>query len=401
MTRVVIVGASVAGVRTAQALRLQGFEGELILIGEERHHPYDRPPLSKEYLTADALEQPPALLSADELTQLNVELHLGVRATGLDHVNRLVHTEAESHDYDYLVIATGVVPRTLPGAELAGVRTMRTVDDAIFLRSQLASKPRVVVIGAGFIGAEFAAAARSRGCEVTIIEAKDTPMSHLLGDQVGARLAELHTQHGVTVHTGVKFDRFVGESSVEGVALSDGRLLPANLVVVGIGASPATEWLTGSGLPIEDGLECDANLRVIGHPEIYAAGDVARWRHDHYGESIRIEHWTNANEHGSLVAAAIVGASMPRLQAPYVWSDQYGHRIQIVGLPSRGELVHLTGDHPGDLFAVYANDLGIVVGGVVVDDSRRFMKLRKAVAKGMSVADLKLPAVVSQGSPRA
>lgn len=391
MARVVIVGASVAGVRTAQALRMQGFDGPITMIGEEIHHPYDKPPLSKEQLAADAPETGQALLTTEELEQLDVDLHLGVRATGVDPVSKVVHTGSGDHVYDHLVIATGVSPRTLPGSDLAGVRTVRTADDAAFLRDRLSSTPRVVVIGAGFIGAEFAAAARAQGCQVTIVEAQATPLSHLLGDRAGARLAQLHSDHGVTVRTSVRFDHFVGEEAVEGVALADGEVLPAELVVVGIGATPATDWLAGSGLPIDDGVECGADLGVIGHPEIFAAGDVARWPHARYDESIRIEHWTNANEHGALVAASIMGEPAPRAQVPYVWSDQYGVRIQIVGLPSRGELVHLGGEGPGDLVAVYADASGIVVGGVVVDDSRTFMKLRKAITKGFAAADLPAP----------
>lgn len=386
--RVVIVGASIAGVRTAQALRLQGFDGTITLIGEEPHHPYDKPPLSKDQLAANAAESPPPLLSVEELDQLDVDLHLGVRATGLDPTARLLRTEAGDQRYDYLVIATGVSPRNLPGSEMEGVRTVRTADDATYLRSRLASKPRVVVIGAGFIGAEFAAAASSQGCPVTIVEAQETPMAHILGARVGGRLAELHTRHGVTMRTGARFDRFIGDSRVEGVALATGEVLPASLVVVGIGASPATEWLAGSGLPIDTGVECGTDLRVVGHPEIFAAGDVARWPHPHYGQSIRVEHWTNANEHGAIVAAAITGAPAPRAQAPYVWSDQYGHRIQIVGLPSRGTLAHFAGDVPEELVAVYAHEDGTVVGGVVVDDPRTFMTVRKAVTKRVSIGDL-------------
>lgn len=395
MTRVVIVGASVAGVRTAQALRLQGFDGAITLLGEETHHPYDKPPLSKESLTPDAPDAPPALLTPEELTQLDVDLMLGVRATGLDPAARVLRTDAGDHRYDHLVIATGVSPRTLPGPELAGVRTVRTADDAAFLRSRLSARPRVVVIGAGFIGAEFASAARSQGCEVTIVEAQPTPLAHLLGDRVGGRLAGLHATHGVSVRTSARVDHFVGDTAVEGVALTDGEVLPAELVVVGIGASPTTEWLGDCGLPIEDGVECGADLRVVGHPEIFAAGDVARWPHAHYDELIRVEHWTNANEHGALVAAGITGGDTPRATAPYVWSDQYGHRIQIVGLPSRGELVHLDGEGPENLVAVYGDAAGTVVGGVVVDDPRAFMKLRKAVTKGLAATDLAPPLAAS------
>ena len=388
MTRVVIVGASVAGVRTAQALRLEGFDGTVTLIGEEPHQPYDKPPLSKEHLSGDSIDAPPGLVSGEELAQLDLDLRLGVRATSLDTTCRVVHAEDGAHFYTHLVIATGVTPRTLPGSQMPGVRTLRTWDDAVFLRSQLAARPRVVVVGAGFIGAEFAAAARAAGCSVTIVEAQETPMAHLLGERVGARLAELHAMHGVEVRAGAGFAHFTGERRVDGVALADGSHLPADLVVVGIGATPATAWLKTSGLPIANGVECGPDLRVVGHPDIFAAGDVAQWPHAHYGEPIRVEHWTNANEHGAIVAAGIAGAPAPRVQVPYVWSDQYGHRIQIVGLPARGVLAHLDGDGPDDLVAAYVDGSGTVVGGVVVNEPRTFMKLRKAVTKRSTIAEL-------------
>lgn len=393
--QVVVVGASVAGVRTVQALRMQGFEGTITLIGEEPHHPYDKPPLSKENLSPETAEATTPLLSVEDLEALDVDLHLGVRATGLDPIAQVVRTDDGEHAYDRLVIATGVQPRTLPGSDLDGIFTIRTADDAAELRRRLADRPRVVVVGAGFIGAEFAAAARGQGCEVTIVEAQETPMAHLLGAEVGGRLAQLHAAHGVELRVGARFDHFVGDAQVEGVALASGEVLPADLVVVGIGAEPCTAWLRGSGLPIENGVECGSDLQVIGHPGIYAAGDVARWPHGLYGAPVRIEHWTNASEHGALVASEITGAPAPRAQPPYVWSDQYSVRIQIAGLPSHGTLAHLAGSGPHDLAAVYTDDQDVVIGAVVVDDARGFMKFRKAVTRRTPLADIDL------GAPRA
>ena len=391
MSRVVIVGASVAGIRTVQSLRQQGFDGEIVLIGAEPHHPYDKPPLSKGQLAPEATDVAPPLLSDEQLAELNVELHLGVTATGVSPDQNLLHTDAGDHPYDHLVIATGMTPRTLPGADLDGVHTIRTAEDSKAVRARLATGPRVVVIGAGFIGAEFAAAARAQGCAVTIVEVQDTPLAHLVGDRVGSRLAEMHQQHDVTVLTGARFERFLGETAVTGVELADGTQLPADLVVVGIGAIPATDWLAGSGLPINNGIDCAADLRVIGYPNIFAAGDVARWPHAHYQEPMRIEHWTNASEHGAMVAAVITGGREPRTQVPYVWSDQYEHRIQIVGLPNRGTLAHLSGGGPEDLVAVYADEAGQAIAAVVVNDPRGFVKLRKAITKGTDVAELDLP----------
>jgi NADPH-dependent 2,4-dienoyl-CoA reductase/sulfur reductase-like enzyme len=388
---ILIVGASVAGVRTAQSLRLNGYGGEITLLGDELHHPYDKPPLSKEML-ARGTSGPVALLTTDELAALDVDLRLGARAVRLDPVSRVVETaDGARVDYLTLVIATGVQPRTLPGAaELGGVHTLRTADDAASVRAALHEAHQVVVIGAGFIGAEFASAARSEDVPVTMLEALPVPMSHVLGPQVGAMLGLLHERHGVEVVTGVTFDRFEGEQSVTAVVLADGRSFPADLVVVGIGARPATEWLASSGLPITDGVECDEQLRVVGFPDIHAVGDVARWPHPLYSSPVRIEHWTNANEHAGVVAASILGTPPPRAQVPYVWSDQYGHRIQIVGRPSEGALAWLQGDVEDGLQAVYEDAESRIVGALVVDDPRSMMKFRKAILKHSTLNDLGL-----------
>jgi len=389
---VVIVGASVAGIRTAQALRMQGYDGPLTVIGEEVHLPYDKPPLSKEVLTG---ETPGGLISEEQLAGLSADIRLGVRATSLDPQARMVHTsDGGSVAYTTLVIATGLTPRMLPGIQPpAGVYTMRTADDALALREALRAQAKVVVIGAGFIGAELASAARGHGCSVAIVEPQPTPMAHLLGAEVGAALAQLHTDNGVALHTGVTFDRFetTPAGRVEAVRLGNGERLPADIVVVGIGAVPATTWLESSGLPLSDGVECDEQLRVLGFPDIFAAGDVARWPHALYGHSLRIEHWSSANEHAGIVAAALLNKPAPAPQVPYVWSDQYGHRIQIVGRPATGELVSLTGSAEDHLVATYADGAGAVVGAVVVDDPRAMLQLRKAIMKGARASELVAP----------
>jgi NADPH-dependent 2,4-dienoyl-CoA reductase/sulfur reductase-like enzyme len=371
---------------------MQGCTRAITIVGEEAHHPYDKPPLSKEMLAPDGPDQPVPLLSQAELEALDVKMHLGTCAVALDVAARTVTAQdGRSFAFDDLVIATGVRPRTLPGADkLSGAHTLRNAEDAVALRAGLATATDVVVIGAGFIGAEFAAAARAHGRNVVIIEPQPVPLTHVLGAAIGAEIARLHEIHGVALHTGVQFSHFVGDEQVSGVALEDGRVLPADLVVIGIGATPATEWLETSGLPITNGLECDASLRVIGHDRIFAAGDVACWPHGFYGSALRIEHWTNANEHAGIVAAELMGTDTPRVQVPYVWSDQYGQRIQIVGRPADGSLAVRHGTVESGLVAVYADPSGTVVAALVVDDARMLMKCRKAVTNRVALADLDL-----------
>ncbi|WP_300400491.1 FAD-dependent oxidoreductase [Nocardioides sp.] len=380
---ILVVGASVAGLRTVQALRMKGYSGPITLLGEEPHPPYDKPPLSKEMLLPDGDGEAILLATEEQLTELDVDLRLGVRAAALDVAARTVTTvDGEAVGFERLVIATGATPRRLPGTEhLAGVHTIRTAEDAVALRTALPGASDVVVVGAGFIGAEFAAAVRLHGATATLVEAQTVPLAHVLGAEVGRRLADIHAAQGNTLLTGIGVAHIEGDERVQAVVLTDGRRLPADLVVVGIGAVPATDWLESSGLPIADGVECEADLRVIGTDGIYAAGDVARWPHAHYGFDVRIEHWTNANEHADLVASAITGSPPPRTQLPYVWSDQYGHRIQIVGRPNMGRSAHLVGTvADGDLLAAFTDEGGALVGAVVVDDVRAFMKCRKAIA---------------------
>lgn len=376
-----IVGASIAGVRTAQALRQAGYAGTVTLVGEEPHHPYDKTPLSKEMLAVGGDVGPRSLL--EDFTELAVDLRLGVRATGLDVDRRVVHCQdGGTLPYEHLVIATGANARQLPGTErLSGVHTLRRAEDAVALRSEMAGGRRAVVVGAGFIGAEFAAAARSHGMHVTLVEPQEVPLSHVLGADVGAELSGLHAANDVTLCSGTGVASVQGDGQVRSVTLGDGRELPADLVVVGIGAQPATAWLEGAGLPLDDGVVCDERLRVVGHDDIHAAGDVARWRHPWYGP-VRIEHWTNAQEHAALVAADVCGKQLPAATAPYVWSDQYGRRIQIVGRPSLGQSVEIQGSVlAGPMTALYADTAGRLIGAVVVDDPRLTLKARRAITQ--------------------
>lgn len=386
------MGASLSGVRTAQALRQCGYQGAITLVGDEPHLPYDKPPLSKEMLSGSG--DPVPLLLEEDARELQVELRLGARAVALDPSGKRIELrDGESLSYDHLVIATGVSPRTLPGAEeMDRVFTVRTLDDVTGLREALADPGRLVVVGAGFIGAEVASAARGLGWEVDIVEPQSIPMSHVFGPEVGQRLASMHEANGAHLHSDVGVAELLGDGRVQGVRLTDGRSLDADLVVVGIGATPCTDWLLDSGLVIEDGVVCDEGLRAVGVEDVYAVGDVARWPSPYAPGLVRIEHWTNAQEHGALVAASIAGAAPPPTQPPYVWSDQYGQRIQVVGIPRFAELASFfDGDGEGPAYALYRDSEGVCTAAVVLNDPRVFMRIRRAVAAGQRVEDVDLP----------
>jgi NADPH-dependent 2,4-dienoyl-CoA reductase/sulfur reductase-like enzyme len=406
---VVIVGASVAGIATARELRAKGYDGRITLLEAERHLPYDKPPLSKEVLAPDCTGDPVSLLGGDQLAALDLDLRLGVRAASLDRARRAVTTgDADSIGYDMLVIATGVTPRTLPIPVPAGVYTLRSIDDAAAIRAELRAARRLVIVGAGFIGAELATAARAYGVAVTLVELQRVPMAHLFGAPVAERLNGLHTAHGVGLVVGVQVSGFGttapgtsasgttgagGGGRVSQVLLSDGSSLPADFVVVAIGARPATEWLASSGLDVTDGLRCDERLRVHGAADVYAAGDVARWPHGLYEGDVRIEHWTNASEHAAIVAASVLGGMAPAPQVPYVWSHQYGRLLQIVGQPRRGSLARMSGGvSDGERFvAVYGDPQDRVVGAVCVDNARAMLACRKAINRQARIDELDLP----------
>jgi 3-phenylpropionate/trans-cinnamate dioxygenase ferredoxin reductase subunit len=336
--RVVIVGASVAGVAAATGLRSAGFEGEIVLLGEEPHAPYDRPPLSKQLLCGVAGVEDIGLAGARELPSARVVQRLGCRATALDPEQRVVEIDhREELSYHGLVVATGSVARRLNVLpEVGGVHVLRTLDDALAVRKDLAGAPHVVVVGAGFIGLEVAASARSLGHGVTVIESAPAPLARVLGTDVGARFAELLRSHGVEVRCGVGVSGVqTVDDRVARLDLDDGTSVPADVVVVGVGADPATDWLAGSGLELADGLVCDENLRA--GPGVYGVGDVARWEHPLFG-SIRVEHWMTAVDHARAGARNLfaelegdAGAGEPVAQVPYFWSDQYGVKVQMAG----------------------------------------------------------------------
>lgn len=384
---VAVVGASLAGLRAVEALRAEGHDGRLVLVGAEPHLPYDRPPLSKEVLAGRASPAETALRPTDDYAALDLDLRLGTRASALDLDHRHVVLEGgEPVAFDGLVIATGTSPRRLPGVgTLAGIHVLRTLDDCLAIAGALEAGPRVVVVGAGFIGSEVAATCRGRGLEVTVVEALAVPLARAVGPTMGRVLSQLHLDHGVALRTGVGVARFEGNGRVEQVVLDDGSRLGADLVVVGVGVDPEVGWLEGSGLTLGNGVGCDATCTAA--PGVVAAGDVARWYNPLFGADMRVEHWTNAADQGtaaarSLLAAARGVAPEPFAPVPYFWSDQYGFKIQYVGASRPDdEVVVVDGSTDERRFvAIYGRD-GRVVAALAIGRPRLLMAYRNLIAQ--------------------
>ena len=379
----VVVGASLAGLRSVEAARRSGHRGRVTLVGAESHPPYDRPPLSKDFLNPADPPDVPWHRDDAVLAELEVDLRLGTRATALDPAARRIEVGGEWVGYDALVIATGAAPRSLPGADdLAGVHTLRTLDDARAIRAALDRGARTVVVGAGFIGSEVAAAARLRGLPVTIVEALPVPMARAIGAEMGAAISRLHEVNGTEVRCGVAVTGLAGDGRVERVLLSDGEELRADLVVVGIGTVPETDWLRSSGLDVRDGIACDATL-CAGPPGVYAAGDVARWYSARFGRGLRIEHWTNASEQGALAArnALDPAAARPYDGVPYFWSDCYDSKIQFAGIPDAEE-IEVVGDPDALRFTALYRGGDRLVGALSVNQPGRNAKCQVLIARG-------------------
>ncbi|TRO66252.1 FAD-dependent oxidoreductase [Streptomyces sp. IB201691-2A2] len=382
-----VVGASLSGLYAARELRAQGFDGRLVVVGDEPHRPYDRPPLSKDFLTGRSGEDQLALSDAEETTELDAEWLLGVRARGLDARGRTVLLgDGRTVSTDGVIIATGASARGLPGCELAGVHTLRTLDDARALRAELAAGTRrVVVIGGGFIGAETASSCAGLGHDVTVVEAAPLPLVPQLGPEMAAVCAGLHRRGGVDLVTGTGVAGLRGTVAVTGVELADGRLLPADIVIVGIGAIPNTDWLAGSTLALNDGVLCDDGC-VTALPQVVAVGDVARVG------GTRAEHWTSATEQPRVaVRNLLAGHTAETVRPlPYFWSDQYGARIQFAGRRLDTDTVRIaeggisdgTPDEGGFL-ALYERD-GRTTAVLSVDRPRPFMRARRELGRGVT-----------------
>jgi NADPH-dependent 2,4-dienoyl-CoA reductase/sulfur reductase-like enzyme len=383
---IVIVGGGLAAARTAEQLRRSEYAGRITIVSDEVHLPYDRPPLSKEVLRKEVDDV--ALKPREWYDENDVTLRLGAAATGLDTAEQTVTlADGAVLGYDELVIATGLVPRRIPALpDLAGIRVLRSFDESMALRDHASAAQRAVVIGAGFIGCEVAASLRSLGVDVVLVEPQPTPLAAVLGEQIGELVARLHREEGVDVRLGVSVAEVRGQDHVEAVVLTDGAGLPADLVVVGIGSRPATEWLEGSGVEVDNGVICDEAGRTSA-PNVWALGDVASWR-DTTGHQARVEHWSNVADQARVVVPAMLGQDVPSaVVVPYFWSDQYDVKIQCLGEPEATDVVHLVEDDGRKFLAYYERD-GVLVGVVGGGMPGKVMKVRGKIAAATPIAEV-------------
>ncbi|MFG2876766.1 NAD(P)/FAD-dependent oxidoreductase [Streptomyces sp. NPDC048337] len=396
---VVIVGAGMAGVQTAVALREQGFTGPVTLLGAEPHQPYDRPPLSKAVLLGKAED---SAFDVD-FEGLGIELRLGLEVTGLRAADRELDTEAGSVPYGILVLATGAEPLTLPGtAGVPGVHLLRTLDDAARLRPVLAEAPSTVVVGAGWIGAEFATAAREAGCEVTVVEAADRVLAGAMPAEVAEPMAGWYAEAGAELITGAK----VAGIEEGRVLLADGRTLPAGAVVVGIGARPATGWLAGTGVELgpDGAVVADEYLRTS-LPGVYAVGDCASFPSGRYGKRLLVHHWDNALQGPRAVAANILAGEPVKVYdpVPYFWSDQFGRFVQYAGHHGGADTLLWRGDPAERTWSVCWLRDGALVAVLAVGRPRDVAQGRRLIETGVPVDPSKVadPAVPLKSAPSA
>jgi len=398
---ILIIGASLAGLNAAKALRLDGFEGSIVVIDADPDHPYDRPPLSKQILTGEWESERIGLAIADE--DLDLDLRLGVRATGLDLDARTVTTEAidgtlTTIDFDGLVLACGASARRLPGTDgVAGVHVVRTLRDSLALRTELDAQPsRVVVVGAGFIGAEVAAACRKRELDVTIIEAMPLPLERILGAEIGTVCAEVHRINGTDIRLGTGIEHIDtveddGVQRVAGVTLTDGSVIDCEVVVVGIGVAVNTGWLDGSGLVLDDGVVCDDTL--LAAPGVVACGDIARYPSTRFGQSLRIEHWETAIAGGAAAGRRILAElrGEPGVvfdPVPWFWSDQYDRKLQLAGRPAPGDSCEIViGSTEEFRFVALFGRGEDLVGVFGMNRPRHVVQLRGLLESGASLAE--------------
>ena len=382
-----IVGASLAGAKAAETLRHEGFEGRVVLVGAEDERPYERPPLSKDYLRGEAGRERVYVHGEDFYAEHDIELRLGRTAVDMNaSLREVALDDGERLRYDRLLLATGAEPRRLaiPGGELDGVHYLRSVEDSDALRERLDRGGTVVVVGAGWIGAEVAASARQRGLQVILVAPDQVPLERVLGREVGGVYRDIHTDHGVRMLLETRVEAFEGDGAVERVRTSDGRHLECDFVVVGIGVQPRTQLAARAGLSIGDGILVDEHLQTTA-PGVFAAGDVAGAQHPFYRERIRVEHWANALRQGPAAARNMLGAAEPYDCLPYFFSDQYDVGMEYSGFARTWDRVVFRGDPASREFIAFwlAGDrvqAGMNVGvWDVVDPIQRLIRDRVAV----------------------
>jgi len=365
----VIVGASLTGAKAAEALRREGFDGRLLLLGAEPVRPYERPPLSKAYLRGEAGTEEAFVHDAGFYDAQQIELRLSTRVARLDPQGRQVElASGERLDYDAVLLATGAEPRrlTVPGADLPGVHYLRDLADADRLRAALQSGPRVVVVGAGWIGCEVAASARQLGAEVAIVDVVTLPLERVLGAELGRYYRDVHAGHGVVLHLGTGVQELRGTDRVGEVVLADGRVLPADVVVAGVGVLPRVELAAAAGLDLDNGIATDERLRtsVTG---VFAAGDVANTWHPLYGRRIRLEHWFAALHQGPAAAGNMLGRTVPYRRVPYFFSDQYDVGMEYTGLAAESDQLVYRGDPASGAFIAFWLRDGRLTAGMNVN----------------------------------
>ena len=398
----VVIGASLAGFKVAQELRRHQYADEIVLIGEESHQPYDRPPLSKGLLSGTVEADTLQLASPASYAELAIELRLGVAVTDVDlGARRLRTSDGTWHGYQTLVIAAGARPRRLPALEsFVNVHYLRTIDDATALRERLPSIARLAVVGGGLIGGEAAATARRLGIEVTVIDVLERPFHRTLGAYAGSLIEEHHRDMGVTFACGAPIAGYAGDASVEEIHLADGRVIATDAVLVGVGVVPNVEFLDRSGLDLADGVLCDATGRC--GEAVWAVGDIARWDRSDGLTPRRFEHWSNAVDHARAVAWNIVapedGARRHAAGIPYFWTDQYDHKVQVFGTPAAAdEFVPLTSDpDPFKLSGVFCRD-GRVAAGIAINAVREVPAVRRLVADATPASDLADAVAIREG----
>ena len=365
----IIIGAGQAGGWAAVAMRQAGFTGRILLIGEEPWRPYERPPLSKAMLTAEPTPEAQYFHPAEKYAQQDIELLLGTPVATLDPAAHQVRlADGRALDYDRVLLATGAEPRriTIPGAELAGVHYLRTLADCDVLRDRLDAGGHVVVVGAGWIGSEFAASARQRGCDVTLIDPNELPNQRVFGAEIGAFYRDVHRDHGVELALGESVDAFEGDGSVARVRTVAGRCIECDLVVVGIGVTPRVELAGSTGLEVDNGILVSERLQSSA-PSVFAAGDVANAWHPFYGERIRLEHWSGALNQGPAAARAMLGEEVSYDRIPYFFSDQYDVGMEYSGHAPRWDQVVFRGDPAEGEFVVFWLRDGRVAAGMNVN----------------------------------